>query len=91
MSCDCWEAYNALHKVSVCLQKEEDKKRLQGPGLLLLDRLVGAIRDADYYVASGSKDLQLVSGSQAEQANVVARVLLCTRPARAEIQEKSYP
>lgn len=74
------------------VQKAEDKKRLQGPGLLLVDRVISEISESEYYLVDKSGSLELKTGSQvAGQAAPLARVLFCSRPPIAEMVELSYP
>ena len=74
------------------LQKAEDKKRLQGPGLLLIDRVTREVSESEYYLVDNSGSLELQTGSQvAGQAAPLARVLFCSRPPIAEMAEISYP
>ena len=74
------------------LQKKEDKKRLQGEGLLLLDRAIPEVKESEYYVVDEGGSLQLKTGSEvAETGSPLARVLFCSRPPRAEMAETAYP
>ena len=74
------------------MQKAEDKKRLQGAGLLLVDRVTSQVSDAEYYLVDESGSLELRTGSQiAGQAPPLARVLFCSRPPLAEMVEQAYP
>ncbi|KAL3138408.1 hypothetical protein ABBQ32_006204 [Trebouxia sp. C0010 RCD-2024] len=74
------------------LQKAEDKKRLQGQGLLLIDRVITNVSESEYYLVDNSGCLELKTGSQvAGQAAPLARVLFCSRPPIAEMAEISYP
>lgn len=73
------------------VQKIEDKKRLEGPGLLLLDKNVTELKEAEYCVVDSGNGLQLATGQQPDATAVLARVLFCARPPRAEMLEKAYP
>lgn len=74
------------------VQKAEDKKRLQGQGLLLIDRVIANVSESEYYLVDNSGSLELKTGSQvAGQAAPLARVLFCSRPPIAEMAEISYP
>ena len=74
------------------MQAKEDKKQLQGPGLLLLDRVIPEVSQSEYYVVAEGSALSLKSGSEIEsQGAAIARVLFCSRPSRAEIGETYYP
>lgn len=73
------------------LQKKEDKQRLQGLGLLLLDKNISELQEIDYGIVDTGKGLQLATGLQPSDESVLARVLFCARPPRAEMTEKSYP
>lgn len=73
-------------------QKAEDKKRLQGQGLLLIDRAIADVSESEYYLVDNAGSLELKTGSQvAGQAAPLARVLFCSRPPIAEMSEISYP
>ena len=77
--------------IVMVMQKAEDKKRLQGPGLLLIDRKDRAISESEYYLVDQSGSLQLKTGSEiAGQAAPLARVLFCGRPPIAEMSELAY-
>lgn len=74
------------------MQAKEDKKRLQGEGLLLLDRSIPEVKDSEYYVVEEAGSLYLRTGSEvARTGRPVARVLFCSRPPRAEMTETAYP
>lgn len=75
----------------LCLQKKEDKQRLQGQGLLLLDKNINDLQESEYCILDNGKGLQLTTGLSSEAAGVLARVLFCARPPRAEMTEKAYP
>ncbi|KAL0038772.1 hypothetical protein WJX79_007235 [Trebouxia sp. C0005] len=82
-------------KLDVLLQqtkKKEDKQRLQGEGLLLLDRAIPEVQESEYYVVDEGGSLRLKTGSEvAETGSPLARVLFCSRPPRAEMAETAYP
>lgn len=73
------------------LQKKEDKQRLQGLGLLLLDKNISELQEIDYGIVDTGNGLQLATGLQSGATGVLARVLFCARPPRAEMTEKAYP
>ena len=63
------------------LQNGEDRKRLSGPGLLLLERDVTVDNIKDYYLTADGNKLQLVAGDQLGPSSpILGRVLFCCRP-----------
>lgn len=71
------------------MQTQEDKARLAGPGLLLVDRQPESTREPGFYIAAVQEGLQLIDERQADGSNILGRVLLCCRPPRAEYDPAS--
>ena len=63
------------------LQNGEDRKRLSGPGLLLVERDVTVDDPKDYYLTADGNKLQLVPGDQLDPSSpILGRILFCCRP-----------
>jgi hypothetical protein len=66
------------------LQTQEERKRLAGPGLLLVDGKFEEISVEHYYLTDGATDgpgLQITAGSELNGSRVLGQVLFCSRPA----------
>ena len=63
------------------MQTKDDRARLRGPGLVVLDRATRDVVDTEAYVVVDGGKCQLVEGSNVSAGQeIVGQVLFCCRP-----------
>ena len=67
--------------VYACMQTKDERARLRGPGLIVLDRAERVVVDTEAYVVVDSGRCHLVEGKNVSAGQeVVGQALFCCRP-----------